>query len=309
MYKTNLTIENFLNEMSYDLNEVEYERAVIKYQDVLIRYFTSSQWVRSEKKNFHEACSIVRSEKFLDMLEYLMDEKTEEVYTDMAFVIMSASKFGFVEDDVKLHVSQLSFKLRQSEYEDVKLPELKNIATVLSGWVVKEIKMNDFVRVKCMEMIIEKLPRALALSFGNKLEAKQLSDKHIFTIIKLISNQIHAEDVIKALLKSEFKYEKDDKAYPYAARLKSFLYSMIEKFNGRQFQEILKSVSLSFHKFNKGENKITFKDSYLDIRLITNVVNSNEMKEKKPQAYKSFKETYEAIERFKMENPNLKYLF
>lgn len=309
MYNTNLNIENFLNEMSYELNVVELERAVVKYQDVLIRYFTSSQWIRSEKKNFHEACSIIRSDKFLNTLEYLMEEKPEEVYNDMAFVIMSATKFGFVEDDVKLRVSQLSYKLRLPEYEDVKQPELKNLATVLSGWVVKELKMNDFVRVKCMEMIIEKLPRALALSFGNKLEAKQLSDKHLFTIIKLISEQIEPEDVIKALLKSEFKYEKDDKAYQYASRLKSFLYSMIEKFNGRKFQEILKSVALSFHKFNKGENKVTFKDSYLDIRLITNVVNSKELKNKNPKAYNSFQETLEAIERFKMENPNLKYLF
>ena len=307
-----LTVENFLNEMSYDLNELEMEHAVIKYQDVLIKYFITSQWLRSEKKNFHEASVIVRSDKFLNTLEYLMESRTEDILTDMAFVVLCSTKYGFVDKDVKAHASEIAYKLREGEYSDSKMaPELKMLITTLSGWVVKSYDMSAFARVKCMESLIDKLPKAMALSFGDKIPATALNDKRVFGIIRLISNQITSEDVIKAFIKSDFHYDKNDLGYSYACRLKSFLYSMISLFDGRKFQEILKIVSESIDRFNKRQDNVqtTFSGTYLDIKLLKQLVSSKTLKETKPVRYDAFKEAYEAIERFKLEHSELKYLF
>lgn len=307
-----LTVENFLNEMSYDLNELEMEHSVIKYQDVLIKYFLTSQWLRSEKKNFHEVSVIIRSEKFLSTLEYLMETRTEDVLTDMAFVVLCSTKYDFVDKDTKAYAAQIAYRLREGEYVDSKIaPEIKTLITTLSGWFVKGYTMSDFARVKCMESLLDKLPKAMALSFGDKIPATALNDKRIFGIIRLISDQITAEDVIKAFIKSDFHYKKDDMGYQYASRLKSFLYSMISLFNGRKFQDILKSVAESIDKFNQRQDnvKASFEGTYLDTRLLKQIVMSKELKLTKPVQYNAFKQSYEAIERFKIDNPELKYLF
>lgn len=308
-----LTIENFLNEMSYDLNDLEMEHAIIKYQEVLVKYFISSQWLRSEKKNFHEVSVIVRSDKFLNMLEYLMEERTEDILTDMAYVVLCSTKYDFVDKDVKAHAASIAYRLRENEYADSNMaPELKMLITTMSGWVVKAYNMSSFAKVKCMEMIISKLPKAMVLSFEGKIPASSLNDKRIFGIIRLISDEIDAEDVIKALIKSDYTYDKDDKEYPYASRLKSFLYSMIALYDGRKFQELLKSVATSLDDFNQRQNndvKLSFKGTYLDTKLLKQIVLSNEIKQSKPTQYKIFVKAYDSIERFKLDNPDLKYLF
>lgn len=307
-----LTIENFLNEMSYDLNDLEMEHTVIKYQDVLIKYFITSQWLRNEKKTFHEVSVIVRSDRFLNMLEYLMEERPEDILTDMAFVVLCSTKYDFVDKEVKAHATGIAYRLREGEYTNSKIaPELKALIITLSGWVVKGYNMSSFAKVKCMESIISKLPKAMALSFEGKIPASALNDKRIFGIIRLISDQIGAEDVIKAFIKSDYDCSKDDKAYPYASRLKSFLYSMIALYDGRKFQELLKSVAITIDKFNQRQNEVktTFEGTYLDTKLLKQIVLSNEIKKTKPTQYKIFTNAYNSIERFKLDNPDLKYLF
>lgn len=264
-----LTIDNFLNEMSYDLRMDDMDNVVLKYQEVLIEYFLNNQYIYKERKKFNEVCENVRSDKYLRSIERLI-EISEDILTDMSYVLVTSSNFPYVETDTKHKSMELSYKLREPEIRSVvKNNEIASIVTTLSVWSIRSYETTSFFRTKCAEQVIKMMPGALYHGLASAyIKPSAMSKKAIFSIFNLVIPDLKIDELLPAFFKSDFP--KKSKYSAFASRLRAFLYEICALVDAGVLHKALRTTCDSMMRFNERhqDNKVSFTDKYLNYKML-----------------------------------------
>lgn len=293
-----LTVENFINEMSYDLRMEEMENVVLKYQEVLVVYFMNSRYNYKEKNRFHEVCGIIRTEKFMNTMEKLIDSEAD-ILSDMAYVLVTATNYNFVDKAVKCQAMEMAYSLRYPEMDFVKNEDIRQIATTLSVWCIRGFVTDSFFRTKCAELVIDKLPRTLYFAIGDKVEPKNITTKNLFTIFTIVVPDLKALELLTALIKSDFLYKVDDPAQKYAIRLRSFLFELAYKMDGRDVADAVIKACESMIRFNKRNphSRATLNTRYLSPQLLNKLVKDKDISASNAPKAIAIKETHKLLNR------------
>ena len=272
-------INNFMNEMSYNLSLQELEEVIVDYQDVIIEFIINNQYNKKYSKEFKEVCSEIRSDKFFSVLSRMIREDDERIKSDMAYVLYTATHFSFVEKEIKDEAVELGYKLRNEQLEGQLTDDDElNIAIVIcSIKAFRNYNSTPFIRSKMVENIVESLPEILFNVCGKLkgLEPKQITDKMISEILFKSIIDLEVRDILMALGKAKFPNDIDPKYKPFAIRIQSFLYKIISTLSQQSFDEAMVVICKSIKRFNErtGMNE-TFMDKYLNYRLLVGFVKS-----------------------------------
>lgn len=306
-----LTIENFLNEMSYDLRMEELSNTVLKYQEVVVEYFVTSRYSYKERKRLHEVCEIIRSDRYLTSLDSLISNDECKLLSDLAFVLISSVNFPFVDKEVKGRGMALAYQLREPEFEFITSKPLREIVTTLSVWTIKGYEVDSFFRVKSMENIISKLPAVLMNALGKNCDVKSLTNNLLYNIIMLITPDVKPLEVVTAFMKTDYPYENNDPRNPFATRLRAFAFELCGMLNREEIETALEKTCISMMNFNKRHpyNQVKFDgNKYMDFDLLKQLSGKNGIKETSNKA-KLILKTADIVARFRLNHEEFASLF
>lgn len=272
-------INEFMNEMSYDLSLQEIESVIVDYQDTIITFIVNNQYNKKYSKEFKEVCEEIRSKKFFSVLSRMIHEGDERIKSDMAYVLYTATHFNFVDNELKNEAIELGYKLREEQLNG-KLTDDNdlNIAILLcSVKAIRNYNTTSFTRSKAVENIVESLPEILFNVFGRLkgLQPNQITDKTINTILSKAVLDLEVRDVLIALGKAKFPIDIDDKYKPFAIRIQSYLYKIVSTLPNDVFDDTMVVLCKSIKRFNDRTNmNETFMDKYLNYRLLVGFIKS-----------------------------------
>lgn len=278
----NLNINNFMNEMSYDLTMEELERIVVDYQEVIIRFVSDSQYNYKMKDDFNNVCSIIRSDKYFDTLAALINSEDKRIMFDMAYILYTATHFpnDDIDDDLKFRAIQLAMKLRTIEMDD-ELTDNDNVNTAIilsSIKALRDYSVQPFVRAKEVENILETMPEILYHAFNEKYMANNIYDNLLEYIIRKAVKEVKPEEILTALCKLDFDRDKMDKKYvPYASRIQMYAFKLAGKLEKDKFNKAIDVACKSISRFNNRTGmKVTLGDKYLNFALMKAIVQSQD---------------------------------
>lgn len=276
MKTKNLTIRNFLNEMSYDLRLGEIEEVILKYQDVIVEYFAKSRFVYKERHRFEELCGVLRSEKIIRTVETLMEK--EPINTDLAHCLMVAVSTLPEDDERKDDVLRIAYMLEYASFEDeIKDKKILSMIAYLGAWSIRGYELNSFYRIKSAQMIIKYLPGCLRGEYG-QINPKRFTKNFFYRLFSVLIPDITIVELIEAFSKTEFNYSKEER--PYAIRLRGFMFELIDSVRYKDAQEAINRACDSIIRYNnrnsyKLETPITLEDMYLNYDVIKTLVNGD----------------------------------
>lgn len=274
MTTKNLTIRNFLNEMSYDLRLGEIEEVILKYQDVIIKYFVKSRFVYKEKRRFEELCGVLRSEKIIRTMETLIEK--EPVNTDLAHCLMVAVSELPSDDERKNDVWKIAYLLEHANFEDeIKDKKVLSIAAYLGAWCIRGYELDSMYRVKSAQMVIKYLPGCLLGEYGS-INPKRFTKNFFYKLFSVLIPDITIVELIEAFSKSGFDYSKKER--PYAIRMRGFMFELI---NATRYEDAEKAIIRACDSIVRRNNKnrfntqLSLEDMYLDYNVIRVLVNGD----------------------------------
>jgi hypothetical protein len=302
----NLTIQGFVNEMSYDLSMQELENLVIDYQHVILDYVVNNQYNYKARKEFNEVCSLIRSDKFFKSISFLIQAEDERIISDMAYVLYTATHLSH-DDELKGDAFVLGYTLREKELgNNITGHQETDIAVLIAS--VKAVRSYDvtpFFRSKEVENILENLPEVLYNAYHEKYNVNQISENVISTILTRAVIDLKPEEIITAFCKTCLPKDMKKEYKPYASRIQAFLYKVCGSISEDKFKNALSAACNSINKYNERANaNETLMDKYLNYKLLEAVINSKDAKV--PYAMKL---AYKRMSDFKAENKKYSNLF
>lgn len=305
----NLTIENFLNEMSYDLRMEELENVVRKYQEVVLRYVLGYQYIFKEKKRMHEVFEVLRSEKYLATLEKMVEDTDGVLEEDLAYIVVTAADFAFVDREIKARAMTIAYKLRESNFVGIKSIELRQLLTTLSVWTVRSFETNAYFKSKALAKIIEKFPRVAHNAFGGK--HVKIDNSAMLKVFGSLVPGVVIEDIVSAFLYSDYKYTGDTVEAKYAIKLRSFFYTLCGVIDQNKFVDALGKVCGIMATNNVRHAEVqTFQGRYLDYNLFCKLAKDfKESGKELDNASKAMITAHDTLTRFIMNNKEYESLF
>lgn len=306
-----LTIENFLNEMSYDLRMEELSNVVLKYQDVVVEYFVTSKHSYKERKRLHEVCEIIRSDRYLTSVDSLLSDTDTKLLTDLAFVIISSVNFPYVDKEVKGRGMMIAYQLREPEFEFITNKQLREMVITLSVWTIRGYVVDSFFRTKSMENIISKMPAVLMNGLGKNCDVRGLTNSMIYNMLMLVMPDVKPMEVITAFMKTDYPYESNDPRNPFATRLRAFAFELCGMSNREDVETALEKTCISMMNFNKRNpyNAVKFDDKkYMDFDLLRQLSGKDGIKETSQKA-KLILKTADIVARFRLNHEEFASLF
>lgn len=309
----NIKIENFLNEMSYDLRLEELVNVFYKYQDDLIEFIAENAYSFKNRKLFNTVCNELRKEKMFNVISMLIDGDDEKVNPDMAYVLHAITNFNFVDEEMKGEALRLGYYLREKELGEV-VPHLPtNICIIIASTkTIRTLEATAFLRTKYVENIIKILPGILKSAYGNEYKPREISKAVIFTIISKAVLDVKPQEIVTAFCKSDFpkREELSDEEYEFALRVRAFMYEVMGVLDRASLFNILTNTCESINRFNEkhGTNE-TFTGKYLNYKLLEVACEELIMKDKEKAKSMKIVLTYVAIKEFIRQNAKYKNLF
>jgi hypothetical protein len=304
----NLTINGFVNEMSYDLSLEELETIIFDYQELLIEYFVNNRYNNKLKKEFREVCDVVSCDKYFKTLASLINQGDDRIKPDMAYVLTASTSFPQVDEETKGEALTLAYKLREDELGMVIEDMPTNICILIASTMMfREYESTPFIRTKTVENIIKDLPEILYNAYHEKYEAKSIPTSVILTILTKAIPDLKPEEVVIAFCKTDFP-KLSEEISKFALRLRAFLYDLCGRLNVEQLKEALFKACKSISNFNS-RTKLheTFTTKYLDFRLLS-AINEVGLKERS-KVPNNMKKAYKTIKDFKNEYTRFEDLF
>lgn len=285
-----LNINNFMNEMSYDLSMEELERIVIEYQDVIIYFVANSQYDYKSKEQFNELCRVIRSDKYFDTISALIHSGDDRILFDMAYVLYTATHFpnDDIDKDLQLRALELGMELRAIELGDkITDNDSVNKAVLISS--IKALRnyiVTPFFRSKEVTNILETMPEILYHAFNEKYTANNIYDDLIEYIIFKAVPEVKREEILVALCKLDYERDKMDKKYvPYSSRVQMFGFKLCGRLDKEKVNKALDAACKSIHRYNNRTGaKTTLRDKYMNFTILEALVKSND--DRVPKAVK-----------------------
>ena len=306
-----LNVQGFINEMSYNTNLEETENLFFKYQTTIIDYVVTNAYNFKERKTFYELCDVIRSKKFMDLMQLIVFSDEDRIKPDMAYVLHVATNFNFVDDELKGQALRLGYELREDELGEM----VKHVATntsiiIASTKAPRDYELTPHIRTKCVENIIRALPDILYNAYHEEFKATEISKKVIFTIISKAVLDVTPSEIVTAFCKVEFPKDVENGVKAFALRLRAFFYEIAGSLGDTLLTKILVGACESIRRFNERfKVNESFTNKYLNYILLEHVCKTLEKEKVKTTQADNMKKTYKAFKRFKDNNKKYEDLF
>lgn len=306
-----LNVQGFINEMSYKMNLEELENTFFKYQTTIIDFVVEKAYSFKERKQLFELCEVIRSDKFMNLMNMIVYSDDARIKPDMAYVLHVATNFKFVDEGLKAKALELGFHLREDELGTIVKHKQTNICILIASTKApRDYVLTSHIRTKCVENIIRALPDILYNAYHTEFKATDISKNVILTIITTAVLDVKPAEIITAFCKSEFPKDMEEGVKAFALRLRAFFYEIVGVVGDEILTKILVGACESIRRFNEKFGKQeTFTDKYLNFVLLERVCKSFVKENINTPQSRNMEKSYNAIKRFANNNKKYNDLF